>query len=96
MIVCRKEDEGDIKKGLKELEQKYTSYMKEQTERDEYVCSLEIMSDYNLTDDKDMGCGGVILYTENKKIVCPNMLHSRLNLALEEMLPEIRNTLFPA
>lgn len=53
------------------------------------------MPDYYLTDEKDLGCGGVILYSENKKIVCPNMLHSRLNLALEEMLPEIRKTLFP-
>jgi hypothetical protein len=44
-IVCRKEDEGEIKKALKELEKKYTAYMKEQTERDEYVCTLEVTSD---------------------------------------------------
>lgn len=44
-IVCRQEDEGEIKKALKDLEKKYTTYMKEQTERDEYVCTLEIMSD---------------------------------------------------
>jgi len=51
------------------------------------MCSLKIIDGANLEDDKDKGCGGVILYTTNQKIVCPNMLISRLNLAMEEMLP---------
>ena len=87
MIVCRKEDEKDISGSLKDLEKKYTNFMKEKTERDDYTCTLSIKDDQNLTDDVDKKCGGVILFSENKKIKCPNMLFSRLNLALEEMLP---------
>ena len=69
--------------------------MQEQTERDDYECTLSIMEGKYLTDADDFGCGGVVTYTENKKIVCPNMIISRLNLALEEMLHQIRRTLFP-
>ena len=61
--------------------------MKEQTEKDTYECKLSVIDGAELTDEKDKGCGGVILYTSNEKIVCPNMLYSRLNLAFEEMLP---------
>jgi len=45
MILCRKEDEGDIKGALKSLETKYTNFMKEQTERDDYKFTLSIVSD---------------------------------------------------
>lgn len=61
--------------------------MLEKTEKDDYVCELKIMEGASLTDDRDQGCGGVVLYTANQKIVCPNMLCSRLALATEEMLP---------
>jgi len=65
LILCRKEDGGDIKGMIKGLESEYTSFMKEKTEKDDYVCKLSIIQDANLTEDKDKGCGGVILYTEN-------------------------------
>jgi V-type H+-transporting ATPase subunit E len=86
-ILCREEDESDIQGFLADLSNEYHEYMLEKTERDEYECTLEVFSGEYLTDDKDMGCGGVILYTENQRIVCPNTLYNRLNLAFEEMLP---------
>ena len=35
------------------------------------------------------------MFSADQRIQCPNMLISRLDLAFEESLPEIRNTLFP-
>ena len=69
--------------------------MLEKTERDEYECTLEVIEGHYLQDEQDHGCGGVILYTENQRIVCPNTLYNRLDLAFEEFLPQIRQTLFP-
>ena len=69
--------------------------MLEKTERDEYECTLEVIEGKYLQDEQDQGCGGVILYTENQRIVCPNTLYNRLDLAFEEFLPQIRQTLFP-
>ena len=93
-IMCREEDVSDIQGSLSELQTKFTEFMKEKTERD-YECTLEVIDAKFLTDDVDMGCGGVILYTANERIVCPNTLFNRLNLAFEEFLPQIRQTLFP-
>ena len=53
------------------------------------------MEERYITDEQDDGCGGIVMYTDDKKIVCPNMLVSRLGLAFEECLPQIRSTLFP-
>jgi V-type H+-transporting ATPase subunit E len=86
-IKCRKDDLNDIKGMLKDLETKYHKYMTEQTKRDEYSCTLTVLDDTFLTDDKDQGCGGIILYTENSRIVCPNTLINRLDLSFEELLP---------
>ena len=87
IIQCRDEDKDEIQDVLETLQDEYTSYMLEKTEKDDYVCELSIMEDAALTDERDLGCGGVILYSADQKIVCPNMLCSRLDLAFEEMLP---------
>ena len=70
--------------------------MTEKTERDEYNCELEVIEGKYITDEVDKGSGGVILYTENSRIMVPNMLMNRLDLAFEEFLPQIRATLFPS
>ena len=94
-IKCRRDDVQDIKGMCKDLESKYSSFMHEQTGRDEYSCTLKVLEDNFMTEEQDRGCGGVMLYTENSRIVCANTLYSRLNLAYEEMLPVIRAELFP-
>lgn len=38
--------------------------------------------------------GGVILYSDNFKIVFDNTLRSRLNLTFEESVPDIRKMMF--
>ena len=80
---------------LSELSSSYHTFMEEQTGRDEYDCVLTVLEDKFLDDDRDKGCGGIVLYTENSRIVCPNTLINRMDLAFEEMLPQIRQTLFP-
>ena len=97
-IKCRREDVGDINKMTSDLEKQYRDFMSQETGRDEYECTLTVLDEAGmyLTEDKDQGCGGIVLYTENSRIVCPNTLANRLELAMEEMLPLIRNTLFPA
>lgn len=95
IIRCREEDKADIKKMLKDIEKEYSTFMKEKTGRDEYATTLTIMEERYITDEQDQGCGGIIMYSSDYKIVCPNMLSSRLQLAFEECLPQIRSTLFP-
>jgi vacuolar-type H+-ATPase subunit E/Vma4 len=48
---------------------------------------------FSLEDDGD--CGGVILFSANRKIKCINTINSRLMLCFEEILPDIRRILFP-
>lgn len=86
-ILCREEDKDDIQGCLADLQNKFHEFMLEKTERDEYECTLEIIEGNYLTDEKDLGCGGVILYSDNQRIVCPNTLKDRLDLAFEEFLP---------
>ena len=95
-ILCREEDLNDIKGITDDIESKYKTFMTEKTGRDEYECTLTVMDEVYLKDSQDKGCGGIILYTEDERIVCPNMIVNRLDLAFEEYLPMIRNTLFPA
>jgi len=95
IIRCREEDKKDIQKMTNDLEKEYTAFMASKTGRDEYNCKLSVMEERYILDEHDDGCGGIVMYTEDKKIVCPNMLSSRLQLAFEECLPQIRSTLFP-
>ena len=95
LILCREEDKDEIKSSIDELQSKFHDFMVEKTGREEYNCELEVIEGKNLTDEQDRGCGGIILYTVNNRIVCPNTLLNRLDLAFEEYLPQIRKTLFP-
>ena len=94
-ILCREEDVEDVKGMTGDIESEYKKFMTDSTGRDEYECALSVIEEKFLTDDVDKGCGGIILYSDNERIVCPNMLINRLDLAFEEMLPQIRATLFP-
>ena len=44
--------------------------MKDKTGRDEYDCKLTVYDKHFLTDERDEGCGGVIIFTEDERIVC--------------------------
>ena len=94
-IKCREEDVSDIQAMLGDLESEYSTFMTEKTGRDEYSTKLSVIEDNFLSDDRDKGCGGIVLYTSDSRIVCPNTIVNRVNLAFEEMLPQIRRALFP-
>ena len=79
---------------VEEIQEAYSAFMLEKTGRDEYHCELRVFEEH-FGDERDSGCGGVILYTENSRIVVPNMIINRLELGMEEMLPTIRRELFP-
>ena len=90
-----REDEVDLAKSIiKECESEFTDIMKTETTRD-YECSLSVIEDSFLTMENGGRCGGVILYTHNRRIVCSNTLEDRLNQVFESQLPQIRKGLFP-
>ena len=93
LIKCREEDSSEIEGMLGDIQEEYYNFMHEKTGR-EYKCELEVFEEH-FGDEKDQGCGGIILYTENSRIVVPNLLVNRLELCYEEMLPLIRRELFP-
>lgn len=95
-IMVREEDKDDIESMIPEIQDQYKEFMTEKTERDEYECELTILEEKYMPAELDKGCGGIILFTTNKRIMCTNTLVSRLNLACEESLPNIRATLFPS
>lgn len=69
--------------------------MKKETNED-YKTKLNLNETEFLTPDQGGECGGVVLYSLDKRIVCNNTLKSRLDLCFEELLPHIRRVLFPA
>ena len=87
-IMCRQDDLKDVEKMCPDIESEYHEFMKDKTGRDEYSCTLTVLTEKFITKEQDEDCGGVILYTSNSRIVCPNMLVSRLQLAFEECLLE--------
>jgi V-type H+-transporting ATPase subunit E len=90
-----REDEQDLVSGLlEECQDRYTEVMKQETGRD-YSTELSLMDDHFLKEEEGGGCGGVILYALNRRIVVPNTLEDRLNLCFEQDLPQIRKGLFP-
>ncbi len=97
LIKCRKEDQDMVKNLLPECEKEFSEIMeRETTESDtKYATKLRLLEGDFLTLEEGGECGGVVLYTVNRKIVCPNTLKSRLDLCFEELLPQIRRMLFP-
>mmetsp|Transcript_64879 Transcript_64879/g.89711 ORF Transcript_64879/g.89711 Transcript_64879/m.89711 type:complete len:99 (-) Transcript_64879:173-469(-) len=89
LLRVREKDEGIVKGMLKECENKFSKIMKDATTRD-YECELRIIDGIYLTEAEGGVLGGVILYNEDKRIVCPNTLQNRMNLCFEELLPAIR------
>lgn len=68
--------------------------MKETSE--EYKTKLTLVETEFLTVEHGGECGGIVLFSTDKRIVCNNTLKSRLDLCFEELLPHIRRVLFPA
>ena len=90
-----REDEVDLVKSMiPACQSEYTDIMKRETTRD-YATELSVIEDSFLNQENGGRCGGVILYSLNRRIVCSNTLEDRLNQVFESELPRIRNGLFP-
>ncbi len=92
ILKVRAQDVDMVKGMCADIEAEFSKYMKEQTER-EYSVKLEM-------DSKPLGeenvAGGLVLMSKDKRIVCNNTLESRLHQCFEELLPFIRQELFPS
>jgi V-type H+-transporting ATPase subunit E len=88
-IKCRREDLALVKSSVDFSEKEYASIMMRET-NEEYKTKIIVNETDFLTIEEGGECGGIILYTPNKRIVCPNTLKNRLDLCFEELLPEIR------
>jgi V-type H+-transporting ATPase subunit E len=94
LIKCRKEDQALVKELLPECENEFVEIMKRETSED-YQTKLVLLETDYLTLEQGGECGGVIMFTRDRRIVCNNTLRSRLDLCFEELLPHIRKILFP-
>jgi V-type H+-transporting ATPase subunit E len=94
VIRARKEDLPYIKSITAECETTFKRYMKEQTGRD-YSSKIKLDEQNYMTEAQGAKYGGVVLASTDLKIVCINTMISRLNQCFEELLPQIRTTLFP-
>ena len=94
-LKCRKEDVSLIKELIPDCEREFKALMEKEAPEGEYKTQLKIVEGENMGNEDGGECGGVIVFTPNRKIVCINTLKSRLDLCFEELLPHIRKILFP-
>ena len=96
LIKCREKDLDMINGLIEEVQNEYAELMQAETERDEYTVEIHVIEDNFIKEDTPAGkCGGIVLCSEDKLIVCSNTLNERLSLCYEESLPELRKKLFP-
>jgi V-type H+-transporting ATPase subunit E len=79
---------------LPECEKEYAEIMLKET-NEEYKTKLILADGEFLTAEHGGECGGIVMFTTDRRIVCKNTLKSRLDLCFEELLPQIRKILFP-
>ena len=89
LIKVREQDQQLARSLIKHCEREFSEIMKRETTRD-YECTLQLVEEAHLTDAEGGALGGVILYSEDRRIVCPNTLQNRMDLCFEELLPAIR------
>lgn len=107
LLKCRKEDLNLIKELIPECETEFAAIMKREVNQPSseeggahhhhihYETKLTLKEDEFLKPEEGGECGGIILTNTNGRIVCNNTLKSRLDLCFEELLPHIRQLLFP-
>ena len=77
-LKVRKEDVALINSLIPECEREYAEILaRETTQTDNdnvYTTELKVIEGSYLTAEEGGECGGIVLYSENRKIVCPNTL----------------------
>jgi V-type H+-transporting ATPase subunit E len=99
VVLCRAVDETICKSVLAAASQKYVDIIKKETGQT-CQCALELNPGGKALpppadgSGKKSCAGGVQLLAGGGKIVCDNTLDARLSTAFEQLMPEIRRTLF--
>jgi len=92
-IFCRASDLEIVKKILPQAYKDYeTTMIRECGSVTPVETILNENTNFNLPENC---CGGIVLTALGGKIVCDNTLKARLSLIYEELLPQIREMLFP-
>eukprot|EP01056_Protomagalhaensia_sp_Gyna25_P000210 Protomagalhaensia_sp_Gyna_25__209@NODE_109_length_5208_cov_543_113755_g86_i0_p4_GENE_NODE_109_length_5208_cov_543_113755_g86_i0NODE_109_length_5208_cov_543_113755_g86_i0_p4_ORF_typecomplete_len232_score60_34vATPsynt_E/PF01991_18/5e59DUF885/PF05960_11/0_013Par3_HAL_N_term/PF12053_8/5e03Par3_HAL_N_term/PF12053_8/0_27DUF4886/PF16227_5/0_024DUF4886/PF16227_5/1_3e03ATPsynt_B/PF00430_18/59ATPsynt_B/PF00430_18/0_39DUF4570/PF15134_6/0_22DUF4570/PF15134_6/7_2e02DUF1104/PF06518_11/1_5DUF1104/PF06518_11/5_ len=98
MVVCRKEDEVLIQDCMAQAEKKYKQIVQEagvQAACKSHLNTKRYLPAGNATVEGAKTCsGGVILTSMDGKIVCDNTLDARLDLVVQECLPQLRKILY--
>ncbi|CAD8064734.1 unnamed protein product [Paramecium primaurelia] len=93
-LMCLEQDVQLIRTILVECQEEFTKIIQRETAKD-FKTTLSINQSQYLTDKGGKPIlGGVVLSCANNRIVCSNTLDDRLELSLQEFLPDIRNGLF--
>jgi V-type H+-transporting ATPase subunit E len=95
LLKVRREDLALIKSLVEECEREYSEIMARETTEGDYKTTLKVVETEFMTAEEGGECGGIILYSKDRRIVCPNTLKNRLDLCFEELLPVVRKQLFP-
>lgn len=74
-------------------EKEFTSILQKETGKE--MESRLSLSEFTLEDINKNIIGGVFLRSSDGVIVCDNSIDSRVNLLFEQLLPTIRQVLFP-
>ncbi|CAD8154652.1 unnamed protein product [Paramecium pentaurelia] len=93
-LTCLEQDVQLIRTILQECQEEFSIIIKRETTKD-FKTTLSINQSQYLTEKQGKPIlGGVVLSCANNRIVCSNTLDDRLELSLQEFLPDIRNGLF--
>ena len=93
VVFCRKEDVATVKKVLPAAVKEYVDIMEKES-------GIKLSPKVTLNGDRNKDLpessnGGVKLTAHSNHIVCDNTMSSRLALVYSELLPSIREILFP-
>jgi len=93
-VVCRQEDISLVKDILSAAVEEYKTKCQRNVDLDIDTKNFLPPAPVDLTSSGNFCCGGVILTSNEGRIICKNTLEVRLEMALEQKLPEIRRLLF--
>jgi len=98
-VQCRKEDEAVVAGQIDGAVKGYCDIMGKASGRQVQVKLTLDTGDYlppAPVEGSELAscCGGVVLYAKNKSIICRNTLDSRLDIAFDNLTPQLRGLLF--
>eukprot|EP00918_Siedleckia_nematoides_P098812 GHVU01216153.1.p2 GENE.GHVU01216153.1~~GHVU01216153.1.p2 ORF type:complete len:192 (-),score=45.55 GHVU01216153.1:511-1086(-) len=100
LVKCRREDVSVVQASLELASAKYSKVVKEQADVNRVVAftlDSERLPPGPSAEGQDAGltcCGGVVVTSEDRRVVVDNTLDSRITIGVTDCLPTIRNMLF--